>query len=1187
MNYNNMMKNWKNFLNDRSSPPTSNEILLNESSPEVARRLKKFGERPIEEYPFGNLFGDKRRQVIFMQVKPDGKIFDIIEFFEANGWEVKFGDGVVTKELNTPYGVKRLTLPIMKALLKIKNTIEGRYVKPEKFFDEHSHVWTPYTLPGTHNVEADAPKKARNLNAEYKKIFENGQRSYDRLVHGPVLWFWLTGFESNLNVAANTPGPHTYEGRDFQGKEVKFTIDSNRAIFAAQDKLQEMFPEANVERIGRNDLKTGEWVTAIKVYLQSGAEFPRLQQFELQSPEGRWRYADKKTEPTKLDNWIKYLNTPVPDVKKSGPALDYYQRNPEILEAMDIKPVIITRDTTDIGRMSDFGEESGLDSCHTEGHSHDYCALREADAGGLLAYMYEPEDMNEFLFPEDPDTPLEERGLDEIQEALDDWDQEEIMIDPRRDVDGMFPKARIRLRRYINDEGGYELALPDPTVYGDRYPGFNKAVTNWALENQEGYLPENYAQWKRDDEESYDFFKSFVYTGGSYHRDAESGEMFNNFLGSSLYNNADMVQYDPQGKYEESSEYQVPDSASEMEAKATLIEDGANLDHGHVWFEVHNEEDHPWLNFSGDFVWTFGGDTDVRADKSIPAWNDEEKKELQNEIEAVAYEENFYYSHIEIQDDRSGDIIINISLENDETADDDGFGNFVSWMEQLDDEPWEKARKKMRHVLRKMGYLEVGEALDNSALEALKDLKNFAVYKTTDPAKIKNKDFSFELKNLLPIGYGYNMPQVLARTYWAREQQQEPAHIDYHRAYRDLRNGYDLRDLPVVRWYAMGKDLFQFIVREVLGTEPEEQLELPLQEATRTRMRSDYSRLDARTAQERAEEAESFAGSTVQGLEKYLENFIVNVRAVQQVRTDAEASTQKGWEEFGKRRKETGSVERGIQTTVPIEMDIEFDIDEEDTPNEVGLGIQILLWMDKNLDQVQEQAGYLLQKYNDVYLKEIDYRIKYQRNVANEIETLAAQLSKAAEEILTQMKSRLVGVWEEEYAQRTILNTVESLLVLKKRLMEELLEWDEDTPMVGSLLHRYKRAQEALVKLEWSTRVRDLIVNQLKTLRSSNPAYYRKVVELYVGMARATYVSDEQAKEMVINGLTRLYQAYVDSGSQANVNNPDLRKWLDATDMIDWDKDPYPPKTKDEELEDIFEARIKRRVQGLFRKAGR
>ena len=94
----------------------------------------------------------------------------------------------------------------------------------------------------------------------------------------------------------------------------------------------------------------------------------------------------------------------------------------------------------------------------------------------------------------------------------------------------------------------------------------------------------------------------------------------------------------------------------------------------------------------------------------------------------------------------------------------------------------------------------------------------------------------------------------------------DPSNLDYHRAYRDLQNGYT--PVPAggsenfLRWYAMGKDLFQFVVRHVLETPPGEQLELPLQE--------EEEPITARTAQARAAEEETFAGATVQGLREIL-----------------------------------------------------------------------------------------------------------------------------------------------------------------------------------------------------------------------------------------------------------------------------------------------------------------------------
>jgi hypothetical protein len=105
--------------------------------------------------------------------------------------------------------------------------------------------------------------------------------------------------------------------------------------------------------------------------------------------------------------------------------------------------------------------------------------------------------------------------------------------------------------------------------------------------------------------------------------------------------------------------------------------------------------------------------------------------------------------------------------------------------------------------------------------------------------------------------------------------------------------------------------------------------------------------------------------------------------------------------------------------------------------------------------------------------------------------------------------------------------------------MGDLMEWSPDEPMAGSLLHRYERAKSAVDKLEHTARVRNLIVNQLKTLSSSNPAYYRKVVDLYHHRAVSLKnMSDEEAKEIVIMGLTRLYNEYINRGTQASVDYP-------------------------------------------------
>ena len=1170
MNYNNMMKNWKNFLNESSSPSLLQESLLNEMSPELADRIKEFGERPMEEYTFGNLFGDKRRKVIFMEVRPDGTIFDIIEFFQENGWTVNFGEGIVTKVLETAHGEKPVTLPIMKAMLKVKSAIEAKMVKPKAFYDKNWQSWSPYIVHNTARLEADAPKKARNLHAEYEKIQVNGDKTYDRLLYGQSLMFWIAEIKDD-----KFGGKAVFKGRDFKGKEMEVTVENSSPVWKADDKLREIFGPSlyRVHSVNGINPYTGKQSQGLRVAVQQGGEFPHLARFYLhQSP-----YGDVSGAPggNKIDTWIKYLNTPVPGVKKSGPALDYFQRNPGVLEAMDTKPVIISRDPIDVARQSDF-PETGIESCHSEGGMYDYCAIREADRAGLMAFMFEPEDMNEFLFPEDPDTPLSARGLDEIQEALDDWDAEEVMGDPKRDVDGMIPHARARLKRYVNQKEDYELALPDPTVYGSRFPGFTKAVTDWALEEQEGLLPENYAEM--DAEEAREFFDSFVYTGGSYHNDAHSGEMFNNLLGVDHYANNLQTPYESEGREEQDPEYTSPNGAEEMEEAAQAVEDRADLEHGGIWYEVQDEMNEVYLYFSGDFRWTFpdeGKETETRSDLELPGWGDQ-MRELTGEVEAVLYEEDFYYNDVQIEE-AGGNIYITVALENEEQANPDGFETFVNWMEELDGDNWERARKKLRSLLRKEGYLNTGEALDDTALEGLKNLKNFVEY---DGGEGKHKDFSFELKHIMPIGRGYNMPGILARTYWAAKQRgpmqklglpYDVSNLDYHRAYRDLQNGYTPAapggTENFLRWYAMGKDLFQFVVRHVLETPPGEQLELPLQE--------EEEPITARTAQARAAEEETFAGATVQGLEKYLENFTVNVRASRSIPATAHGSVTTPepteWEEFGQRGQETGNLARGIQTTVPIEMDIEFDIDEEDTPQEVGLGIQILLWMDKHLDEIQGHAETLLQRYNDVYMKSVDARLKHQEGAADEIETVAAQLSMAAEKMVEEMKD--TPVWGDDDAKDYIIKGADDYLMMKKRLMEELMDWSEDEPLEGSLVNRLKAAKKLLNHWKSTEQVRDRIVNVLKTLRLSSDKFYQKIVDVYRAEPLSTRYSVEEAKETVLTRIAYLYSLYTRLGMDAGPRHPEYRNWLNVATQMDFNADPYPEETEETTTpEEISEA---------------
>jgi hypothetical protein len=183
--------------------------------------------------------------------------------------------------------------------------------------------------------------------------------------------------------------------------------------------------------------------------------------------------------------------------------------NPEILEAQDA--IVITQHPVDVARMSDFSE-ADIESCHSEGSDYFTCALADAKRAGAVAYLIDGED------------------VPYAQEHINDT---ELFADKRRDVDGITPRARVRLRRFDNlkvaEEGGpLALLAPETRVYGKKVPGFLSTVSAWARSVQQGnpILKDKINLDK------------FLMRGGSY-TDTPTYKMFNALLGQDVYNQDD------------------------------------------------------------------------------------------------------------------------------------------------------------------------------------------------------------------------------------------------------------------------------------------------------------------------------------------------------------------------------------------------------------------------------------------------------------------------------------------------------------------------------------------------------------------------------------------------------------------------------------------------------------------------
>jgi len=157
--------------------------------------------------------------------------------------------------------------------------------------------------------------------------------------------------------------------------------------------------------------------------------------------------------------------------------------------------VVISRAPIDVLRMSDHPTApQKIDSCHTEGKSEFACAVDEAQGTGLVAYVVD---------------------MDSLKKV--DLEDEEVFKDIDRDVKGITPYARIRLRRFENKEDGSEIAIPEHSVYGTQYKNLLDVVTDWAREAQEDVF------------EKKPRMKDYTLTGGAY-RDTDDAELFNHFF---------------------------------------------------------------------------------------------------------------------------------------------------------------------------------------------------------------------------------------------------------------------------------------------------------------------------------------------------------------------------------------------------------------------------------------------------------------------------------------------------------------------------------------------------------------------------------------------------------------------------------------------------------------------------------
>jgi hypothetical protein len=322
---------------------------------------------------------------------------------------------------------------------------------------------------------------------------------------------------------------------------------------------------------------------------------------------GKYILSPKSDFTEEQKDWWIHSRDPVEDLKAAKEPSQY--------------AILVSRNPIDIIRMSDHS----WSSCHSPGGSYFKCAIAESKEGGLVAYVVRRDDLNKI-----------------------DLSKPEIFTDDERNVKGIEPLQRIRLRHFVNKKEGYDLAVPETRIYGKRIPGVEESLRDWSHEKQQNVL-----KGRRPS------LKDFKLVGGSY-EDTSGSELFNTFfqdekdIGSSEYG----------GEQESQSQFdiweeEVEEIKEEFKNKFTIC---------NFYVEIEDVEDQPYIFFSGSIFLPLPKGIQIEINST-----------LRSKLREWA-SDNWIYSVEDISEDAGYDNII-LQINPDEQGNPDEFRSFLRMLE--------------------------------------------------------------------------------------------------------------------------------------------------------------------------------------------------------------------------------------------------------------------------------------------------------------------------------------------------------------------------------------------------------------------------------------------------------------------------------------------------------------------------
>lgn len=357
--------------------------------------------------------------------------------------------------------------------------------------------------------------------------------------------------------------------------------------------------------------------------------------------------------------------------------------------------IIITRHPIDVLRMSDY---ENIRSCHSEGNGYFHCAIKESRGHGPIAMLVKTSDLEDLLQPPTP-TGEASDGID-----ISDLDGQEIFKDRGRGIKGITPRARVRLRKYVNEEEDYEFAIPEDRKYGSTPPGFIDVVRKWSWNSQKHLF-------EREDGIELPDDNDLRLYGGSY-RDTSDGEL----LGKFFEEGGIKTRY--YGNVETALDEDEDDVGTLWANELDDIMENYNsvLKHVSINADIDENWENPTVTAGADLraEITLNGWEDVAARWEEGAWvHPGDLKNLpinwsarRNDRDFERILEHDEYSEIYNLEVRDNKLIIDLSFVCDDCFNPDDVSNFFEWIERDVDSKYDKYVEQVRRRLVEGGYIK-------------------------------------------------------------------------------------------------------------------------------------------------------------------------------------------------------------------------------------------------------------------------------------------------------------------------------------------------------------------------------------------------------------------------------------------------------------------------------------------------